>query len=358
MNRVLPAVVLAASTLCAPAWGRDEEKGRFSALQKEFLTKYGRAEDAKAKAKLVDEYAPRFFALAEVAKGQEAVAPVNFLMQLSALGKKPEWRKKATDLIRIRIKEPGVADYFGALSAAPDEAGVALLTEVLDANPDKVIRAKAAKALVRANEGLGRMAKAVASEAGRKQLVEQFGEAHVKYLEANAKAFAERAFEFKELLATKFEGVLPSSPSVGKPVPEVVSKDLEGKSVKLSDYKGKVVVLDIWATWCPPCRAMIPHERELVKRLKDQPFVLISVSLDKSVDVLKAFLKDNEMPWVHWFNGAQGGLAEDWDVQAIPAIYVVDHKGVVRFTGVRGQKMDEAVDQLLKEMEDDKKNQK
>jgi peroxiredoxin len=101
------------------------------------------------------------------------------------------------------------------------------------------------------------------------------------------------------------------------------------------------------------------HERELVKRLKDRPFALISVSADDSVETLQKFLKAREMPWVHWFNGdLPTDLTEDWEVEGFPTIYVIDHKGVIRFKGVRGKEMDEAVDQLLKEMEDDKKNQK
>jgi thiol-disulfide isomerase/thioredoxin len=144
--------------------------------------------------------------------------------------------------------------------------------------------------------------------------------------------------------------------SVGKKAPDVESKDLDGKTVKLSDHKGKVVVMDIWATWCPPCRAMIPHERDLVKKLKDKPFVLVSVSADAEKKTLTDFIEKEPMPWTHWHNGATGGILKDWNVRFFPTIYVLDHKGVIRFKGVRGEAMDKAVEQLLKELEDEKKS--
>ena len=92
---------------------------------------------------------------------------------------------------------------------------------------------------------------------------------------------------------------------IGKQMTELVSKDLDGKAVKLSDYKDKVVVLDIWATWCPPCRAMIPHEREMAKKFKDKPFALISLKHDAKVETLKEFLEKEKMPWTHWHIGTE-----------------------------------------------------
>src|SRR5205823_5848863 len=139
-------------------------------------------------------------------------------------------------------------------------------------------------------------------------------------------------------------------PVVGHPLPKVTCQDLDGKKVQLSDYKGKVVVVDVWATWCPPCKAMIPHERGLVKRLKGKPFVLVSVSVDKKKETVTEFLKDTEMPWTHWWNGDKGGVLDAWGVESFPTIYVLDAKGVIRYEDVRGEKMDRAVDSLLKEM--------
>src|SRR5206468_11276449 len=108
---------------------------------------------------------------------------------------------------------------------------------------------------------------------------------------------------------------------IGKTAPEIESQDLDGKKVKLSDLKGKVVVIDIWATWCGPCRGMIPHERELVKKNADKPFVFISVSADEAKEDLTKFLKDEPMPWVHWFSGTEGGPVKAWNVHAFPTFY-------------------------------------
>ncbi len=139
--------------------------------------------------------------------------------------------------------------------------------------------------------------------------------------------------------------------SVGNPAPEIVIQDIDGKEARLSALKGKVVVLDIWATWCPPCRAMIPHEREMVERLKDKPFALVSISADDKNETLKEFLSQEKMPWTHWWNGSEGGVIDDWDVQAFPTIYVIDAKGVIRYKDLRDEKLEEAVNELLKGVE-------
>jgi len=138
--------------------------------------------------------------------------------------------------------------------------------------------------------------------------------------------------------------------AIGMTAPDAVSHDLAGKQVKLSDYRGKVVVLDIWATWCGPCRAMIPHEREMVEKLKDKPFALISISADDKKETLVNFLQKESMPWVHWWEGHTGkGMLNDWNVQFYPTIYVIDAKGVIRHKNIRGPALEEAVQKLLSE---------
>ncbi len=138
---------------------------------------------------------------------------------------------------------------------------------------------------------------------------------------------------------------------VGKQMTDLVSKDLDGKVVKLSDYKDKVVVLDIWATWCPPCRAMIPHEREMAEKFKEKPFALISLSADEKVETLKQFLEKEKMPWTHWHIGAQGDVHDQLNIEHYPTIFVLDSKGKIRYKEIRGDALEKAVETLLKEVE-------
>ena len=139
---------------------------------------------------------------------------------------------------------------------------------------------------------------------------------------------------------------------VGKPAPEVVTTTLDGKKATLSEHKGKVVLLDIWATWCGPCVRMIPHERELVKSMKDKPFDLISVSVDDKKETLEKFLEKEAMPWTHWWQGGQDTpVMAKYRVRAFPTLYLIDHTGVIRHKWVGSPEpevLDKAVDELVK----------
>jgi peroxiredoxin len=97
---------------------------------------------------------------------------------------------------------------------------------------------------------------------------------------------------------------------------------------------------------------MYPHERSLVQRLEGKPFALLGVNSDPKDRVKRAMQKEN-LTWRSWWDGGttRGPIARQWNVSGWPTIYVLDHKGVIRFKGVREKQMDRAVDQLLAELE-------
>ena len=230
------------------------------------------------------------------------------------------WKKAMAALKKDHVKSEKMVQLAGMLGGLDDEATIGLLKAIAEQNPSRKAQAKAYKTL-----------------------------ANVRTLKDT-----DEGKKYAKILEDKYADIFPNL-SVGKTAPEVVSQDVGGKKAKLSDLRGKVVVLDIWATWCGPCRAMIPHEREMVKRFKGKPFVLVSISGDEKKETLTKFLGENPMPWTHWWNGAKGGILDELNVEGFPTIFVLDAKGVIRYKEVREEEMDKAVDALLKEMEDAKK---
>jgi thiol-disulfide isomerase/thioredoxin len=141
---------------------------------------------------------------------------------------------------------------------------------------------------------------------------------------------------------------------VGNPIPEVEGFDLDGKKVKMSSFKGKVVLFDFWATWCGPCVRMIPHERQLFEKLSKKGFVLLSVNVDEEKSTLTEFLVKEKMPWSHWWDGRQGPISKMFRIQAFPTLYLIDAKGIVRkkWIGSPGEEtLDKAVEDLVAEAE-------
>ena len=145
-----------------------------------------------------------------------------------------------------------------------------------------------------------------------------------------------------------------ASAEVGQPAPDVDATTVEGQPVRLADLRGKVVVLDFWATWCGPCRAMIPHERRLVQELKDKPFAFVGVSVDDDAEALKDFLRDERMTWPMVCDGPSGPLVKAYGVEAFPTLFLIDAQGVVRhkYLGNPGSEtLERSIEKLLREAE-------
>ena len=143
---------------------------------------------------------------------------------------------------------------------------------------------------------------------------------------------------------------LAKGPCVGAPAPEFEGQDFDGKRIKLSEQRGKVVAVVFWATWCPPCRAMIPHERELVERYRGKPFVLIGVNNDENHDAARKMIAAERMTWpICKTTGTHDPINQRWKVESWPTVYVLDANGIIRYSGVRGPALDNAINRLLEE---------
>jgi thiol-disulfide isomerase/thioredoxin len=122
------------------------------------------------------------------------------------------------------------------------------------------------------------------------------------------------------------------SAKVGVPAPEIEGEDLDGKPMKLSDYRGQAVVLSFWGSWCPPCMAMVPHERALADRLKGKPFVLLGINADEDRRQAAKVVQAEKITWRSWADGKPPGvIATRWAVSSWPMFYIIDARGVIRY---------------------------
>ena len=105
---------------------------------------------------------------------------------------------------------------------------------------------------------------------------------------------------------------------------------LDGKTITLESLTGKVVLIDFWATWCPPCRRALPHLQKMVKEFAGQPFVLLSVSLDPDEGKWKSYTAQNHMTWPQYrAGGFDGEIPTLFAVQGVPYTIIIDANGVL-----------------------------
>jgi peroxiredoxin len=137
---------------------------------------------------------------------------------------------------------------------------------------------------------------------------------------------------------------------MGQPAPEIEADDLDGTKFKLSDYRGKVVLLVFWASWCSPCMAAVPHERGLVDHFKGRPFALIGVNGDEKTESARKAVEKHRINWRSFSNGKEGPagpIARAWNVRGWPTVYVIDAKGVIRHKYLHGKRLDEPLEELV-----------
>lgn len=164
------------------------------------------------------------------------------------------------------------------------------------------------------------------------------------YTEISTNASPEMA-QMKEAAA----GEMAKLDRVGKPL-ELQFTSTDNKEIDVQKMKGKVVLVDFWATWCGPCRVALPELKAVYEKFHDKGFEVLGISFDQSKEDLTKFVQEEKMPWPQYFDGEgwENKLGQKFGITAIPAVWLVDKKGVLRDLNGR-QNLEAKVQKFLAE---------
>jgi thiol-disulfide isomerase/thioredoxin len=177
--------------------------------------------------------------------------------------------------------------------------------------------------------------------------IESPGYDMIKQAVESAKA-ADPMSKYTIEIDTKFKN--EASLMIGGVAPEIKMNNPDGKSLALSSLKGKVVLIDFWASWCGPCRRENPNVVKLYEKYKDQGFEIFGVSLDNDAARWKGAIQSDGLTWMHVSDllGWQNKAAKQYQVHSIPATFLLDKQGKIIAKGLRGADLEAAVAEALK----------
>ena len=141
-----------------------------------------------------------------------------------------------------------------------------------------------------------------------------------------------------------------AQPKQGMPADEIALPSVNGDTLRLSSLKGKVVLLDFWASWCAPCRASNKVLVKLYAKYKDKGFEIFSVSIDDNAGKWKNVIQKDEITWlqVNEPGGFKARTAVQWGIYGIPTTYLIDKEGRLLEMDLEGKELEKAIKRLLK----------
>jgi thiol-disulfide isomerase/thioredoxin len=150
-------------------------------------------------------------------------------------------------------------------------------------------------------------------------------------------------------LKQHLEGIAKNYELIGSDPIAMGQNDIAGKAINLADYKGKVLMIDFWATWCGPCMGELPNVLAAYAKFHDQGFEILGISLDENKEAFEKCIADRKMSWRHFFDGKgwKNEIAQAYGVNSIPATYLVGPDGKVAAVGARGERLEKEIARLL-----------
>ena len=149
------------------------------------------------------------------------------------------------------------------------------------------------------------------------------------------------------ILVTFFIAVLSfAQPAVGQKAKEISLPDVKGKNIVLSSLKGKIVLIDFWASWCGPCRKSVPELKNTYAKYQSKGLEIYGISVDNESADWKQAIKDDRTTWIH-VNDAKGDVAALWNVNYIPNTYLLDKEGKIIAINPTHQLLEDLLKKLL-----------